>query len=357
MKRLAAGLLLLLAGPCAAKPSTFSFGCDARVDVLGVVQTLAGWRAPEPRLPPSMAGLEERFKAHKEHPAVRRYRAAADRLEGREPYALILSALTQPPALAWTRPHKDISLDFIRMAGGDEELDAFLADLRDFTRVSGVLPWLESHRGECAAAEREAGRELAGRHPPALIERYLGRPLDARLRLVLSLIYTPRTYSHYIVPYPFNHGAPIPRGPYSVFTLLRYDWDETGRPVFGLEEPFRSDSFMELYYIAAEPASLRWEKELESFSGRRRELGGSCHGNWHTCSLFIIVSAINHRLAALHGSEPPTRGDDPTSAAILRLERLLEQDYEPGKASGRYASIDAFWPRLIDALGPPSPAR
>jgi hypothetical protein len=356
MRRLAGLLALLLAAPCAAAPSTLAVSCDPRVDVLGVVQALAGWRKAEPRLPPSMADLEKTFAPHKDHPAVRRYKKTAAKLKGDEPYALLLSALSDPPELKWVKKRSLMSVDFVAKAGGDAELDAFLKELRDFTAVSGVLPWLEARKGECAAAETAAARELGERRPVELLERYLGRPLDARARLVVSLIYSPRMYSHYIIPYPFNPHGPPPPGPYAVFSLLTHEWDERGTARFGLDRPFNTPAFMELYYIAAEEAYAARRKEFEARAGLAAGLKG-CHGVWQNCALHILVQALNQRMAVLHGRERPERGEDPVSRAVERVAARLEKEYEPGKASGRYASIDAFWPRLIDALGPPSPAR
>lgn len=361
----AAGLALLLAawGACAgapaaaAAPSTLELGCDARVDVLGVVQALAGWRAEEPRLPHSMADLEKRFAAYKVHPAVRRYKATAERLNGDEPYILILAALSDPPEFRWTRPRRLLSVDFIAKAGGDQELDAFLAELRDFARTSGVLPWLQSRRGECAAAERIAARELGGARPLRFLEDYLGRELDARVRLVAPLLYSRRMYSHYIIPYPYNPHGPPPPGPYAVFSAIKHEWDETGQPRFFLEAPFQSGVFMELYYITAEAAYARHREDFEARAGLREGLGERCHGPWQNCALHIVVQALNQRVAAKHGRGLPERFGDPVSQAILRLAKRLEEEYEPGRASGRYKSIDEFWPRLIDALGPPAPAR
>lgn len=352
----AAVLALLLAPPASAAPSTLTYGCDPRVDVLGVVQALAGWRAEDPRLPYSMADLESRFAAYKVHPAVRRYKATAERLNGDEPYVLILAALSDPPALRWTRPREELSVDFIAKAGGKEELEAFLRELRDFAKTSGVLPWLKARRGECAAARRVAGRELGGAEPLRFLEDYLGRTLDARVRLVLPLLYSRRMYSHYIIPYPYNPHGPPPPGPYAVFSAIKHEWDETGQPRFFLEAPFQSGVFMELYYIAAEAAYARHRGDFEARAGLLEELGGRCHGPWQNCALHIMVQAINQRVAAKHGMGLPERSDDAVSRAILRVARRLEEEYEPGRASGRYKDIDEFWPRLIDALGPPAPA-
>ncbi|MDX6769674.1 MAG: hypothetical protein SF051_09095 [Elusimicrobiota bacterium] len=351
-----AALLLAAALPAAAAPSTLTVDCDPRLDLLGVVQTLAGWRLSEPPLPRSMADLETRFAAWKDHPAVKTYAATAARLDGHETFVLILTALSDPPELAWVAPRRALSVEFVAKAGGDAAVDAFLRDLRDFARRSGAMEWLKSRSGECREARAAARLELGGRDPLALLEGYLGRPLDARVRLTLPLVYTRRMYTHYIIPYPYSPDGPV-KGPFRVSAVIKHDWGETGRPRFFLEAPFQSGVFQEVYYIVAEPAYLRHKKEFEARAHLAAGLGEGCHGVWQNCALHVVVQALNRRVAALDGRGLPEHGDDPVPAAIKRLAARLETDYEPGRAAGRYRDIDDFWPRLIDALGPPAPPR
>lgn len=351
-----ASLLLAasLAGPASAGRSTLAVGCDPRLDLLGVVQALAGWRKDEPRLPHSMADLTTRFAKWKDHPVVRTYARVAERHGGDESYVLILTALTDPPALAWAHPRRVLSPDFIARAGGDAEVDAFLRDLRDFARRSGVLPWLAARSGECRAARRTAERELGGRNPLEALEAYLGRPLDARVRLALPLTYSRRMYTNYIIPYPYSPDGPVP-GPYHVYAAIKHEWDATGQARFFLEAPFQAGVFQEVYYIVAEPAYLRHKAAFDSRSWLKKEFGDGCHPGWQDCALHIMVQAINRRVAAKDGRGLPEHGSDPMPVAIRRLAKRLEEDYEPGRVSGRYRDIDDFWPSLLDALGPPAP--
>ena len=124
-----------LAGPASAGRSTLVVGCDPRLDLLGVVQALAGWRKDEPRLPHSMADLTTRFEKWKDHPVVRTYARTAERHGGDESYVLILTALSDPPALAWVHPRRVLSPDFIARAGGDAEVDAAAARCSGSRRV------------------------------------------------------------------------------------------------------------------------------------------------------------------------------------------------------------------------------
>ncbi len=349
-------LAVLLAAALAAPSSAarLEVRCDARVDVLGVVQALAGRRKASPPLPPSMRDLEERFAAWKDHPAVAAYARTAARLDGSEAYVLILSALTDPPALAWARPRSDLSGDFIARSGGPAELEAFLRDLRDFSRRSGVLDWLKARSGECRVAEHAARAESGGRDPVAALEAYLGKRLDARGLMPLSLIYTPYHYTSYILPYPYPGAGREVKGPFLVFNLLLPRRGEAGRPRFGLDAPFSSALLPEFYYLAAEPAYARHRAAFEARSALHRELGSGCHPSWQACAMHIVVYALNRRVARVNG-ETPSRDRQPISDAAARLEKRLEEEYEPGLRSGRYKSIDDFWPRLIDALGPAAP--
>ena len=114
----ALGLLLLLApawgAPAPAALTTAAV--DPRLELLGVVQRLAGPGKPGTE-------VEARFGRWRDHEAVRRYAEAAAR--GDETLALIALAWSDPPELAWARPMKGVSRDFMARAGGEEAVEAF----------------------------------------------------------------------------------------------------------------------------------------------------------------------------------------------------------------------------------------
>lgn len=344
------GWLLLAAGLAAAAPapSTLELRCDPRVDLLGVVQLLAGKRAPGP-LPGALSGAPSRFAAFKEHPAVRAYARAYEASGGAEAYALILSALSDPPELAWKAPRSWLSRDFIASAGGDEALDAFLRDLRGFDKDSGASAWLAKRRGVCRRAAEEAGRLGAG-GSLAPIEAYLGKRLDARGLLAVSFLYTPSRYTAYILPYPFDPDREV-KGPFRVFSLLVPEWEfglPRVRPALG------SGALNEFYYLAAEPAYRRHRAAFEARAGLAERMGSACPQPWQNCALHLIVQALAHRVGERSGEGSPL-APGPLYKTQRRLAKALESDYEPGRESGAYRDIDAFWPRLIEALGPASP--
>lgn len=354
MRRGLLALLLGALGAPAAQAAALELRCDPRVDLLGVVQVLAGRRKGQVPLPPGLAELPKRFAAWRGHPAVKGYERVVSRGGGKEPLVLLLSAVSDPPELAWTRPRSALSVDFIARAGGPEAVERFLGDLRDFARRSGAPAWLKAREGECRKAQAAARAELGGREPLAELESYLGVRLEARTRMALSLIYTPLGYSSYIHPYPYaGDESPVP-GPFEVFTVLEA-LPGPGGPRFGLDAPFASGAFPEHAYLVAEPAYRLHRASFEARAGQLAALGPSCHPRWHDCALHIVNKALQRRLAQREGGAPAP-GAGPTARAIERLALRLEEEYEPGRESGRYRSIDEFWPRLIDALGPAAPA-
>lgn len=333
--------------------------CDPAVDVLGVVQTLAGKRKSVPPLPPSMTDLARELEDEAGHPAVAAYAAHAGRVGEDDPWPVILTALSAPPELAWRRPPRSLSPDFVEKAGGPGDIEAFLSHLRDFAARPAVAAWLKRHAGECRGAEGFAARELGGRDPLLSIEDYLGVRLDAAVKLTITLIYTRSRYTSFIYPYPYSGRGERVKGPFEVRHQLKMEWHEGRRARFSLEAPFQPGIFQEVYYIAAEPAYERHKALFDERRGLRAGLEG-CLPGWHDCALFIVTQALNRRVAAKDGKGLPEHGDDPVGRAIRRLADALEADYEPGRAAGRYRSIDDFWPRLIAALGPadaPAPTR
>ncbi|MDX6769163.1 MAG: hypothetical protein SF051_06495 [Elusimicrobiota bacterium] len=335
----------------AAGAARVEYRCDERMDLLGVVQALAGRRSSRAPLPGAFRSLESRFAAFRDHPAVLAYERTARREEGQEPYALVMAALGPPPALAWSADRVLLSRDFVARAGGDAELDAFVEALRDFARRSGVLDWLRARGAECRAARRLALREAAGRDPLAEIESYLGLRLDATVLMPLSLVYAPSRYDSFIFPYPYSgDGRPV-KGPFRVFSVLEPRW-EAGAPRFGLDRPFGTDAVPELLYLAVEPAYARHRAAFEARARLQESLGSECSSTWQDCAAAAVVRALNERLAERHGERlEPESG--PAARLSRRLAAALRDDYEPGRAAGRYRGIDDFWPRLIEAFDAP----
>lgn len=352
----ALGGLLAFFGRGAGSASTFSIGADPRIELLGVVQFLAG-RGGAPEVA-ALFGLEGRFGRYRDHPAVKSYAKIAARGEGVEPLGLILTAATDPPRLALKIPPSRISSSFWAMAGGVEAGQSFIAELGAFARESKFMEFYESKRGAYEGFAAQAKKELGDRDYLKLIEEYSGSDLDCRARLILSMTYDPRTYYQYIIPYPYGGPRRLVKGPYDVFTLWAPREFHDGVPQFALDASAVWSVWKEAVYLLVEAAFVKHEDEVEAFAALREPVADACPGKtWGPCSRAIVAAALQGRLQRKISQEPTW-----SPGRLGEYERFLSArlaEYENGR--GRYKTFLDFFPRMVAgfrdlAAGAPGPA-
>jgi len=331
------------APPAAVSASTMTVELDARVELLGVLQVLAGDPRRARELPSELAGLEARFAPFRGHPAVKSYAALVSD-PARELRALsLLFHLSPPPELA-ERPEAPIPEEDAAAVGGAAAERELLETWRDFARVSGFMDDFARRR---EANERSAARvraELARADSLRLVEDYAG-PLDSRLHVVLSPVLRSGRFAT-IVPYPFRGGGARVAGPFEVFVLAEPDRIEDGEPVYSIG-PF----WNELLDVAVDPVLGERCEDVAALAGAQAPIARECPGEWFHCVTNLVKAAILERLgAAARGAAafPPVTwpagayGDDGRAVA-----RLLE-DYEKRRAE--YPTLRALYPRLVATL-------
>lgn len=199
-------LALAAASASAAAPASFTLSVDPRFELLAVVRQLSGEGAADPGAPAYRERIEKRFGAFRAHPAVALYRDLAADPSREEAAATIPIYLTDPPELALKDPDADIH--YLNGPGEAEEMQRFVAELRDLARASGFMDFFRSERAFHAGLEDSARRKLGAVDPVAAIEGYLGMSLAARSHYVIM---PQRAPTHaFIVPYPLppaNMGA------------------------------------------------------------------------------------------------------------------------------------------------------
>ena len=350
-------MFALLGAVCArSHASSIKIGFDPRIELLGVVQYLAGDRGRG--VPPEL-DLEKDFGAFRGHPVVAAYARTAGKNHGSESYGLIALFLSQPPELKFQRDPSVISSDFIRTAGGRAKLDEFLAQLRDFAKVSHFMEFYGRHKDDYARYERAARVELGNRDDIRLVEGYVGRDLDSRVDLVLTAAYRPGTWCDYIIPYPYGGPHLKVKGPFDVYALVGPRRSAGGLPDFGLADPMRSGIWNELLYVIVEQGYVDHGEELQRYSVLQGSLADECMPEWEGCSKHIIVSAISERLQVSISGKAPDARPGPLEDDIRAMARRLE-DYEKDRKS--YPTLLDFYPRLVDEFrelageaGKPSP--
>ncbi|MDE2141209.1 MAG: hypothetical protein KGJ84_02200 [Elusimicrobia bacterium] len=317
---------LVLLGP-AARGQTLEVRADPRVDLVGLVQQLAGDSGFQPR-PPLQRALA-RFAPWRGHPAVARLkRLAARGFNGNLPsqYAVYLTA-TVPLQERYPVPSF-----FAQACGGRAELDAFRAELDDFARQSGFFAWeasTESPAGLLAAALK---RNMGGVDIERPLVDYLGLRPWRRWMVVPSVFFRPGGGSSWIVEE--KPGLP------DVYAILGPRWDgET--PSFGTPADIAS-------YAWAEPTYAAAYVMYEACRPLARAAQGVCSEtpwlkNVEDCVESQWVGAVISRLERRLFQAPPPR---PGRRQLTRWRPALDG------VLARYEKDRARFPDLVSLTGP-----
>jgi len=330
---LAALLALVLAAPVRAAGPRVAFRVDPRFELLGVLQTLAGGGLASG---PARDAIFARYGRWKEHPAVADLRAIEAKNGRRDPLALIALFLSAPPELQWTAERRDLPDMFVDAAGGGDALARFLDDARAFARDSDFSADFDARAEERRRAEAAARAPLGGRDPLVLLDDYVGRPLDARLEVILCGVFDPGEQNSFVIPYPSLEHGPV-RGPLRVYTILT----PTTGGNWGISAPSLSRLWNEPLYASLIADLDRFDARLAAAKTDRLAADGGCPPSPAACGKHLIVMAIARRLdARLFGSaaeEPAPRSC--ADRAVAALEEVLRAGRERGRP-----------PRVADAL-------
>lgn len=352
-RALLAALLVCSFAPLRAQAVVpgMSAGIDPRVELLGVVQYLAGLCPADQRPRLKLLDLETRFGRFRAHPVVKTYLYVAKKHGGMEGLGMALAYLGDLPDLNWKRD-PDLARQFVDQVGGRARFEEFLVDLRAFSRESDFPGFFQRHRSLFASYDREALRELAGHDYGSLVGDYLGKGEVFHLTFITSVLYNPG-WCCYIIPYPDLGPKRKAAGPYEVITILRTIHRDS-RIDFRLDEASAHGILNEAIHLFVDKAFVDYKEEVNRYQGLYRPLAGKCLSSWSGCLAHMMVMAIANRLNLIafgrenHFSEGP-EGD---------IERAISQrfaEYEGNRT--RYPTLESFYPRIFDLLGELNHAR
>lgn len=336
MKRILAAALLLAVGAARTR-AAFEIRADPRVELIGLVQQLAGDNAPG-WFSPGLGGYGfaalKRFSAWHGHAAVRSLRAMTRRgFRGALPaqYVLYLSA---PPELAVTTPIPDFFAD---AAGGRAQLESFRSELADFARESDFSTWYDATASSRAATAAELRRTIAGVDVEKALADYLGFRPWADWVVVPSALFPEGRGSDWIVE--------SARGRPDVYVVIGPHW-KAGRPAFGgapeiVSALWREAAFSAAYVMTALCPGLRPRSDVCA--------GMSGSSTSEDCVERIWVEAALARLRRrVFGPQADRARYRRTRFARFAAVESSLQDYESQRA--RYPTLVEFTPRLCVPL-------
>ncbi len=342
----AALAVLLLARSAAAAPAAPAIVTDPRIELLGVVQLLSGERPDLPGDAAYRRAVEARFGAFRGDPAVAMYRERARRLGRNEGSGIILLYYTDPPALALRDP--GLTPPYLGGPGGAQGERGFLEALRAFARRTDFAAFYREHRADYERVLAASRKDLGVADPLSFLQSYLGMPLDARARWIVSPLFVPSRRNSFIVPYPDPRTLPDPgRRPFEVTTEMAY---EPGAGPSGeiVTQRNRQALWQEPLFVFVDPALAAYDAALArapaSYYGRevaacRRE-DADCAKNWLIAALCARLDTAAFGAPTVHSDGRDPRHDAYEAALASRLT-----EYE--KDRGRWPTLWSFLPRLM----------
>jgi hypothetical protein len=352
-------LQLILAGAClgarahaadaVVARSTMTLSFDARIELLGVVRRLAGARDAGPAAAAYAAQADRWFGKYKNHPAVKAYRSAADR--NGLTYGLLALFLSGPPELKWKYDTGLVPPGMLARAGGMDEYERFLEDLRDFAKVSRFSVFYDAHRADYGRFEASLYTAMGERDYVGELEAYVG-PMHSRLTVIPSFLYGAGQPS-YIIPYPYAGPGVRVSGPFEVFSIRTADDLLTSGGGFAL-----GSFWSELLCVAVDSGLAVYGEKIGAYAGLLGEAAGAkeCYGApWvPECASYLISTAIFARLRA-HDRPGSDAWPEVSPGKYGRMLAARLEEYEKHRDS--YPTLMDFYPRLVDALGEADAAR
>ncbi|MBI3552095.1 MAG: DUF4932 domain-containing protein [Elusimicrobia bacterium] len=325
----------------------FDFKVDPRIELLGVIDHLAGRSPRDPGLEEYAQRVERRFGALREHPAVMLYRDMVSNRPREDICAIVLFYYSAPPALEL----KDRSFDVPHLEGKseNEDMQRFLWELRDFSALSDFMGFYRDNGEFYRRLEDSARSTLGGVDPIGAIEGYLGVGLKSRTHYVLPLLLADE--QSYVVPYPDPVVlAGSGTSAFEVETMAREFI--LARPG-AAPAPFSNMVWYEPLYVFIDPSFYYFERlniaDPAAFYGPAVE---RCRAYNPTCTKSYLVSAIVKHLnkKAAPGLKRYEE-DDSSDKLFARYARALSDrldEYDLHR--DLYPTLWDFYPRLFSVF-------
>jgi hypothetical protein len=341
----------VMIGPVVLETGGITLSVDPRLEVLSIVQYLAGYR-PITELPSAYrARVDSAFAEFREHAAVSLLRdmAASGFSFHVPPQATLHRTLDLQPA----RPFPE---SVTARGGGAARLDAFYHQLAGFSRASRFDAFFLANLDFYRSLLNQAAAHVGPLQSPNLLEAYYGERMAA-YNIVLVPLYMPGGFGIEL------SEADGTRAIFSVQGPLATAGESLN---FGDEQSFTYLVWHEFSHSFVNPLTRLHLEHVQRHAALYEPIADvmrrQAYGNWESTVNEHIVRAVTTRLAylhhgpdagerALHGEQQ--RGFSYVTALCAALER-----YEADRDT--WPTLRDFYPELVAALAelaPPPPPR
>ena len=328
-------------------PARVDVSVDPRIELLTVVQCLAGYDQLGGADLDYRREVLERFAPWRSHPAVTLFARMAREGFTRDAPPAVMLRLAEPPALELRAP---FSVYVETCAGGRGRLFAFLDSLRDFAAESRFMEFHAAHADLFRRLVQEAQRTLRSTRVVVPLEDYFGI----------------REHGYHLILSPLVHSggyaAEVERPPGIVdcYAILGPSRASHGRPRFWDPNALEALLWHEFshVFVGNLPAACRLRIAADSalFEPVRARMIPQGYTRWEVCADEHLVRAVGVRLVArLEGAHAAEKALDlQLRLGFSYLPRLLValERYERERAL--FPTLGDFCPNLAKALHRPS---
>lgn len=333
-----------------APPSPIEVSVDPRIELLTVVQCLAG----DEQL--GGAGLSyrrevlERFAPWRSHPAVTLFARMAREGFTRDAPPAMLLRLAEPPELELRAP---FSRYVETCAGGRRRLFTFLDSLRDFAAESRFMEFHDAHSDLFRGLVEEARRALRSTRVVGPLEDYFGVHLHG-YHLILSPLLPAGGYAARVER---------PPGIMDCYAILGPSRASHGRPRFWDPDALEALLWHEFshVFVGDLPDDCRRGIAADSalFEPVRARMLPQGYARWEVCADEHLVRAVGVRLVArLEGTHAAEKAlDQQLRLGFTYLPRLLMSLERFERERALFSTLGDFCPDLAEAFRRPAPPR
>ncbi len=321
---------------------------DPRIELLAVVQCLAGDDQLNTLDLTYRRDVLVRFAPWRDHPAVTLYARMAREGFSRDVPPAVMLRLADPPALELRAP---FTVGLEARAGGRQRLFAFLDSLRDFADASRFMEFEAARAGEFRALGRRVRGALRRTRVVGPLEEYFGVP-GQTYRVILAPLFHPGGYAARVER---------PAAGVDCYAIIGPEHASRGRPRFWKPhalEPLLWHEFSHVF-VGTLPDSCRRAIAADSalFGPMRARMTAQGYTSWEVCAEEHLVRAVGvrlvHRMEGPHAAERELERQ--TRLGFAYLPRLLValQRYEHERE--RYPTFADFGMELARAFHTPMP--
>jgi len=321
---------------------------DARIELLAVVQCLAGYDQLNDLDLDDRREVLEHFAPWRNHPAVTLFARMAREGFTRDAPPAVMLRLADPPALELRAP---FSVALETRAGGRLRLFAFLDSLRDFAAASRFMEFYAAHETEHRRLANATRRALRHARVVGPLEDYFGVPQNGYHVILAPLFQTggyaarverpPRIMDCYAIlgPSAAPHRRPRFWDPVALEALLWHEFTHV--------------------FVGNLPGDCRDHILADSalFTPLRPRMIPQGYTTWEVCADEHLVRAVGVRLVARmvgpHAAEVEIERQ--TRLGFTYLPRLLPALERYERQRTLYPTLDAYCDELARAFHLPAP--